>query len=160
MKLFENALRSRSLCKRLFPVVVWTVENGAFRKRECHSVNLPPIGACARPCGDHPRAGILLVWFLSSKIECRISLSIIEFHYRILNVTAFSRGWGYFENVPHVERTRIKKMCFQKYLDTCGQADGASDKKTHVSLFFFKRFLYFILQKTLKVISSLDHPLW
>ena len=36
------------------------------------------------------REGILLVCFLSSKFECRISLSIMEFHYRISNCECHS----------------------------------------------------------------------
>ena len=38
-KLFENGLQSGYFWKRRFPVVVWTGENGAFRKRWRHGLD-------------------------------------------------------------------------------------------------------------------------
>ena len=96
-KLFESALQSGSFSKRRFPVLVWTGENGAFRKRGRHNIDLRRIRACARFFGDHARAFCLSVFFRrSSNAEYRYRLWNFVLEYRIASVTSFPCGRGYF----------------------------------------------------------------
>ena len=87
---FRNTLQSGSFRKCCFPVVLWTGQNLAFRKRRRQSVDLPTIRAYAVVTGDNARAVCLSVSFyrrLSVEFRYRISNFIIS--YRISNITAF-----------------------------------------------------------------------
>ena len=101
---FENAFQGGPFRKRRFHVVVWTGENGAFRK---HSFKASIYDLCGmRMDLWGSRRGVLIVCCLLSKFE-----------YRILNIAPSSCGRGYFRKYSSCGRScvfiRIERCMFE-----------------------------------------------
>ena len=91
----------------------------SFSKRWRQGIDLRRIRACARFFGDHARAFFLSVFFhrsLTAEYRYRLWNFVIE--YRIVSVTAFPCGRGYFWKRSSCGREsfwkRIKKDVFSK----------------------------------------------